>query len=213
MPIKVKICGISTKDTLEAVIKGGADFVGFVFFEKSPRYVSIKQAVELCKLVPEHISRVGLFVNPTDEFLEETLSAVSLDILQLHGNETVSRVKEIKQKTGLPIIKAVGISSLNDLNSALDYKNAADWLLFDAKPPKNSKNPGGNAVSFDWKLLKNNSITSDWILAGGLDVNNLEQAVYESKASIVDISSGVEDSSGVKSTEKIIIFLKKAKQL
>jgi phosphoribosylanthranilate isomerase len=205
--VKVKICGLSEPRGLKAAIDYGAEFVGFVFYRRSPRLVTLEQAVELVGLVPRKITTVGLFVDPTDADLDTTLDHVQLDMLQLHGQETPERVAEIKRRTGLQIIKAVGISGWNDVQAATAYHAAADVMMFDAKPPAGATRPGGNAVSFDWTLLKPYTAPRPWFLAGGLARANVVAAIAQSGAPMVDVSSGVETQPGVKSPAKIRAFL------
>jgi phosphoribosylanthranilate isomerase len=201
--VAVKICGINDAAAMNAAVQAGADYVGLVFFPKSPRFVTPQQAEALAALVPATITTVGLFVDPTDEQLIDTLKQVPLRMLQLHGGETSERVAAIKKLTGLPVMKAIGVSKAEDVAQANQYQNIADMLLFDAKPPATSELPGGNAKSFDWSLLKGHSFNKPWMLAGGLNAQNLAEAMRITGASIIDVSSGVEDSPGHKSIHKI----------
>ncbi len=203
MSVAVKICGINDAAAMNAAVQAGADYVGLVFFPKSPRFVTPQQAEALAALVPATITTVGLFVDPTDEQLIDTLKQVPLRMLQLHGGETSERVAAIKKLTGLPVMKAIGVSKAEDVAQANQYQNIADMLLFDAKPPATSELPGGNAKSFDWSLLKGHSFNKPWMLAGGLNAQNLAEAMRITGASIIDVSSGVEDSPGHKSIHKI----------
>lgn len=208
MSVQAKICGLSDERGLHAAMDGGASFVGFVFFRRSPRYVTLEQAAQLTALVERGIQSVGLFVNPTDADLEQTLNAVRLDMIQLHGKETPARVDEVRTHTGLPVIKALGISNACDVAEASAYEGHADWLMFDAKPPKDATRPGGNATAFDWTLLKSYTGKLPWFLAGGLTHRNVSEAIRTSGAQTVDVSSGVETKPGVKSPAKIRAFLK-----
>jgi len=205
--IQAKICGLSDERGLIAAMDGGAAFVGFVFFRRSPRYVTIEQASELAAQVKRGIKAVGLFVNPTDAQLEQTLAAVRLDMIQLHGKETPERVDQVRLLTGLPVMKALSISNARDVVDAKAYEDHADWLLFDAKPPKDATRPGGNAVAFDWALMKSYTGKLPWMLAGGLTPRNVIEAIKISGARAVDVSSGVETKPGVKSPAKIRAFL------
>lgn len=211
----VKICGINSPEAMAAAVEAGAAFVGFVFFPRSPRHVTPEQARALAQRVPGGIVKVGLFVDPDDETLQRTLTQVPLDLLQLHGDEPPARVAEIKQRFGLPVMKVIKVSTAEDLAQAANYRGIADRLLFDAKPPKDDAKalPGGNAVSFDWTLLRGREWDRPWMLAGGLTADSLAGAVRISGAPAVDISSGVEDSPGVKNPEKIHAFLAAAKSL
>ena len=210
MKTAVKICGLKDARGVTAAVESGASFVGFVFFRASPRYVTPEVAAELSALVPRGVKKVGLFVNPTDAQLERVLKHLRLDIIQLHGRETPARVDAIRLAFGLPVMKALGISAPRDVLNAKAYENHADWLLFDAKPPKNATRPGGNAVAFDWPLLKTYVGGTPWMLAGGLTRTNVGAAVRQSGARTVDVSSGVESKPGVKSPSKIRAFIKAA---
>ncbi|WP_142849041.1 phosphoribosylanthranilate isomerase [Telmatospirillum sp. J64-1] len=212
MAVDVKICGITSEEAMAAAYESGASFIGMVFYPPSPRSVTVERAQELLSLLPpelepEELARVGLFVDPEDSLLDSVMNYVRLDILQLHGKETPERVEALRQEYGLPVMKSLSIGSAEDLARVDEWLDVADWLLFDAKPPKGATLPGGNAASFDWSLLQGKSWPLPWMLAGGLNVGNLEQAVRQSGARIVDVSSGVEDAPGVKSPEKIKAFL------
>lgn len=201
----VKICGLSTPDTLTAAIEAGAGFVGFVFYPKSPRAVSLEVAAYLASYVPVHVRKVGLFVDPSDELLQQTLDAVRLDMLQLHGHESPGRVMEIKHTFGVPVMKALSVSTKDDLAMVPGYEVAADWLLFDAKGTADM--PGGNGLPFDWTLLKDFSSTRPWMLAGGLTPENVREALTLLEPDAVDVSSGVETAPGVKDEGRIRAFL------
>lgn len=211
MKVSVKICGITDERGLTAAIDAGADFVGFVFYRRSPRFVTLDQAAALVEQVPRNLTTVGLFVNPTDAELDQVLKNVPLGAIQLHGKETPERVDTIRAAYHLPIIKALGISSARDVMDAAAYENHADWLMFDAKPPKDATRPGGNAVAFDWKLMASYTGKTPWFLAGGLTLANIVRAIAESGARAVDVSSGVESRPGVKSPAKIRAFVQAAK--
>ncbi|MBX7198954.1 MAG: phosphoribosylanthranilate isomerase [Rhodospirillaceae bacterium] len=213
MKLQIKICGLTDARGVTAAVDAGANLVGFVFFRRSPRYVSPEMAAELASLVPRGVKKVGLFVNPTDAELEKTLKAVRLDMIQLHGKETPARVDAVRMLSGLPVMKALGIETPKDLIDAKAYSEHADWLLFDAKPPKDATRPGGNARSFDWSLLKTYVGRTPWGLAGGLTRGNIAKALKESGARLVDVSSGVESRPGVKSPAKIRAFAKAARAL
>lgn len=212
MSTKVKICGISDQTSLDTCIRYGATFVGFVFYPPSPRAVTAVHAAQLLTHIPAPLTTVGLFVDPDDALLDETLRQAPLGMIQLHGKEPPQRVAEIRSRFGKPVMKAIPISAAADLAQATAYEPVADWLLFDAKPPKDGL-PGGNALSFDWNLLRGRQFGKPWMLAGGLNAHNLAEAIQQSGASCVDISSGVEDDIGHKSPELIKEFLHIAHQL
>ncbi len=212
MSCMVKICGINSEDALIAAMSAGADALGYVFFPPSPRHISLKGAKTLTERVPDSILKVGLFVEAGDEALETAITAGNLDVIQLHGKESPDRVIAVKERFGLKVMKAISVSTAADIEAAkVNYDGVADYLLFDAKPPKDSILPGGNAVSFDWTLLSGQSFKSDWMLAGGLDPDNVAKAVEISQAPWVDVSSGVEKAKGVKDARKIANFIQAAK--
>ncbi len=213
MSVAVKICGLSTLESVAAAALGGAKFAGFVFYPPSPRNLSPEQAAPLVAGVPSGISRVGVFVDPGDELLERVLAKAPLDLIQLHGEESPERVGAIKRKFGKPAIKAIKISSEADLGEAARYFAAADWLMFDARPSKDASRPGGNALAFDWELLRQRRWPLPWMLSGGLNPGNLGEAVRISGAKAVDVSSGVESRPGVKDTAKIREFLAVARRI
>ncbi|MGH7013946.1 MAG: phosphoribosylanthranilate isomerase [Stellaceae bacterium] len=207
MSVAAKICGLSTPDTVAAAIAGGARFVGFVFFPPSPRNLSPAQAGPLIRTVPAGVTRVGVFVDPDDDLLKHVLAAAPLDLIQLHGEETPARVAQIKQRFGRKTMKAIKIASESDLAAAPRYTGVVDWLMFDARPPKEATRPGGNALAFDWELLRARQWPLPWILSGGLTPDNVADAVRVSRAAAVDVSSGVEYAPGVKDVAKIRAFL------
>lgn len=210
MKFSVKICGLTDARSLAAAVEGGAAYTGFVFFRRSPRFVTAEAAGALINEIPRSVTSVGLFVNPTDGELETVLTHARLGMIQLHGNETPERVDKVRLLSGLPVIKAVGVAGARDVLAAKIYENHADWLLFDAKPPKDATRPGGNALAFDWPLLKTYAGKTPWMLAGGLTRGNVAAAIKASGARAVDVSSGVEIRPGVKSPAKIRAFLKTA---
>ena len=212
MVVKVKICGLKTLEAVDVSCESGASMCGFVFFPKSPRSIKFDIASELTKRVPPNIAKVGLVVDANDSWLENVVLS-GVDWLQFHGHESPKRIIEIKTRWKLPIIKAIPISNKTDLNLAKDYDEVADLLLFDAKPESNATRPGGNAMVFDWQLLKGSFWKCPWILAGGLNNNNLEDAVHATGALFVDVSSGVEDTHGNKNNNKISTFLTVAKNI
>jgi phosphoribosylanthranilate isomerase len=206
---KVKICGLSTPETLTTAIKAGADFVGLVFYKPSPRHVEIEVAAYLAKQVPNTTQIVGLFVDPTDGYMEQVLHDVPLTMIQLHGREPPERVKAIKAKFKLPVIKALPIETSKDIDKIKAYDGIADWLLFDAK---GEKLPGGNGITFDWTILKDYMGQSAWMLAGGLTPENINEALTILSPDAVDVSSGVESAPGIKDSHKIRSFLEAAKK-
>jgi phosphoribosylanthranilate isomerase len=210
MSVKAKICGINSHDAMAAAIDGGASYVGLVFYPPSPRAVTAQQAAFLCKYVPDSVIKVGLFVDIDDDTLAAIIASVPLDLLQLHGSETPARVAEIKQHTGLPVIKAIKIASPDDVATAEAYFDTANRLLFDAKAPVDMKGalPGGNALIFDWQLIADRPWPLPWMLSGGLDAENVAAAIRVTGARAVDVSSGVESAPGVKDIARIAVFLK-----
>lgn len=207
MNIAAKICGLSTLETVAAAIAGGARFVGFVFFPLSPRDLSPAQAGPLIRAVPAGVTRVGVFVDPDDDLLKRVLAAAPLDLIQLHGDETPERVAQIKQRFGKKTMKAIKVASDDDLDAAPRYYKVADWLMFDARPPKTATRPGGNALAFDWELLSARQWPLPWMLSGGLTPENVAEAAHIAHATSVDVSSGVESAPGVKDVSKIRAFL------
>ena len=207
----VKICGIKDLAGLEAARMAGADMVGFVFFPPSPRAVTPGEAAMLARSYTLGPKRVGLFVDPDDATLAGTLAEVPLDILQLHGEESPGRVGEIRTRFGKPVMKALGIGSKADLARLSDYADQVDYFLLDARPPPGSALPGGNALAFDWALMKGESPPRPWLLAGGLTPDNVAAAIAASGASGVDVSSGVERARGVKDPAAIAAFVTAAR--
>ena len=199
-------------------VQAGAQYIGLVFYPRSPRYVSLSKAVELVDRSVFHsdsVKRVGVFVDPSDTLLKTVLSQVKLDILQLHGSESPQRLAFIREYFGLPILKAYSLRVQEDLEGIVEYLEYVDYLLFDTKPPSTSHPflPGGNGIPFDWSLLKDLAVPCRWFLSGGLNPDNLAQAVSTTHAKMVDVSSGVEDRPGHKNQQKIQDFLTKASTL
>ncbi|MGB4100541.1 MAG: phosphoribosylanthranilate isomerase [Alphaproteobacteria bacterium] len=205
MHVAVKICGINDPAGLQAAVKGGARALGLVFFPPSPRAVSVEKARELTAIIPGHINKVGLFVNPNDDALM-AVKNLNLNMIQLHGNETPRRVADIHALTGLPIMKALPVAGIEDFAAVPDYAPLVAQFLFDAKAPAGAAIPGGNATAFDWRLLAGRSFPRPWMLAGGLTPDNVATALRISGAAMVDVSSGVEDSPGIKNPDKIAAF-------
>jgi len=211
--VAVKICGLTGPQDVVAAADAGARYVGFVFFPKSPRNVSVQQAKALAAEVPFGVAKVALTVNADDALLDEITQNVAIDILQLHGSESVERVAQIKARSGLPVMKAIGISDTDDLQKIVDYGRVADMLLVDAKPPKNADLPGGNGLAFDWRLLAGRKWAVPWMLAGGLTPDNVQQAIQLTGARQVDVSSGVESAPGVKDPAKVAAFVSAAQDI
>ncbi|MDR7123620.1 phosphoribosylanthranilate isomerase [Pseudotabrizicola sp. 4114] len=205
--IRVKICGLRTVADVAAVAASGAAYAGFVFFPKSPRHLTIEQARELTLAAPVGLAKVALVVDADDATLDAITEAMPLDMLQLHGHESPDRVAEIRARYGLPVMKAVGVADEGDLAAVLEYSLAADQILVDAKPPKNADLPGGNGLSFDWRLVAQRRWLRPWMLAGGLTPENVAEAIRLTNARQVDVSSGVEMSPGVKDAAKIAAFV------
>lgn len=212
MSVRVKICGVSTVEVLDAAVSEGASDIGLVFFPRSPRNVSAEEAATLSAAAPAGSTVVGLFVDPPDEALESVLSMARLDLLQLHGSESPERVAEIKQRTGKPAMKAIKVAGPDDIEAARRYEGIADRLLFDAKAPSTEGRymPGGNALTFDWRMLAGLSWPCPWMLSGGLTPETVAEAIRTSGATGVDVSSGVESAPGVKDTSLIAAFIRAA---
>lgn len=214
MSVSVKICGINSRVALEAAVNNGARYVGFIFYPPSPRYVAPEDAARLAALVPPHITKVGVFVDPDPMEIDDTLLHVPLDMLQFHGTESPRNMDELRITFRLPVVKAIKVADAADVDTARAFEGHVDYLMFDAKPPASQGLlPGGNALSFDWTLLKGRTWKTPWFLSGGLHAGNLAEAVRESGASIVDVSSGVELRPGLKDPDKIAEFLAVAAKL
>jgi len=208
MPLDVKICGVTTPEAVEAAAAGGARYVGLVFYPPSPRAVSPELGWQLARRVRTGVRVVGLFVEPTDDELQDVVGRVPLDLIQLHGDESPARVAEVRAALSMPVMKAIRVAEAADLAAVPAYADAADRLLFDAKPPKNvTALPGGNGLTFDWTLLAGRTWPKPWMLSGGLDAGNVAEAVRMTGARAVDVSSGVEDRPGHKDPERIRAFL------
>lgn len=210
MSIRCKLCGLTTLDDISAAVRADASYIGFVFFLGSPRNLEIQAANLLLEATPKHVTKVGLVVDADNNFLDRLTSSACLDMLQLHGNETYQRVAEVKARYGLSVMKAVGISNLGDVRDAHHYGEVADQLLLDAKPNSVSDLPGGNGISFDWNLLAGSSWKVPWMLAGGLNPNNVASAVKLSGARQVDVSSGIETAPGKNNAELMSEFVMQA---
>lgn len=207
--LRVKICGLTTVEAVRVAAEGGAAYLGFVFFPRSPRAVDLVQAAELALAAPAGPVKVALVVDP-DDTLIDAIAELPIDMFQLHGQESPERVAEIRKRTGLPVMKAVGIRDRSDLDSIAPYVHVADQLLIDAKPPEGATRPGGNAISFDWGLIADYRWPIPWLLAGGLTAANVAEAARLTNADQVDVSTGVESAPGVKDPAKIRAFLEAA---
>ena len=205
--LDIKICGLSTNDSIDAVIAGGATHMGLIFFEKSPRHVSLEQAQSLSNHADSRIKKVAVSVNASDEYLGQIVEVMKPDILQLHGNESIQHIKELKLGYNIPVMKAFAISGVSDFEKVLPYIGIADMFLFDAKPPKGSDLPGGNGVTFDWEIMDALHKDVPYMLSGGLDASNICEAIKRSGTNAVDISSGIESAAGVKDIKLIEEFL------
>ena len=208
--IRVKICGLRDATLMQAAVNAGASYVGLVFFPKSPRHVEIAKAAAVARDVPAGIAKVALVVNADDATLDAITQAVPLDILQLHGAEPPERVAEVRTRYGLPVMKAVGVADVGDVSQLDAYAQVADQLLVDAKPPKGAVLPGGNGLSFDWRLIAGRRWAVPWMLAGGLAPDNVAEAVALTGARQVDVSSGVEAVPGEKDAGLMDRFVKAA---
>jgi len=207
----VKICGMSTAPTLEAAIDAGADMAGFVFYDKSPRHIDLGTARGLCALAAGRIKKVALTVDANDEALKDIIEALEPNYLQLHGSESPARVEEVKARFGLPVIKAIGVATKDDVQEAAAFAGG-DIVLFDAKPAPGAM-PGGNGLLFDWRLLQDLAADRPWLLSGGLDESNVAEALRLTGAPGVDVSSGVESARGVKDASRIKAFVSAARTL
>jgi phosphoribosylanthranilate isomerase len=212
MPLTVKICGLSTAEALEVALDEGADMVGFVFFPPSPRHISFEAARLLGERVRGRAEKVALTVDADDAWFGAIVEALQPDLLQLHGKETAARVTALKQRFGLPVMKAVPIAQKDDLALAANYIVAADRILFDARAPKDATRPGGLGKTFDWRLLQNLVLGVPFMLSGGLDASNVAEALRITKAPGVDVSSGVERAPGEKDPDKIRAFVRAARR-
>lgn len=202
---RIKICGITTAETLEATIAARADYVGFNFYPPSPRYLAAADAPALGAQAAGRITRVGLFVDAADESIAEALAAAGINVLQLHGDETPARTAQLRARFGLPVWKVIPVAGADDVHRAAAYREAADFILFDAKTPKGTL-PGGMGLSFDWSLLNADKGSLPWGLAGGLTPDNVAAAIAATGAPLVDTSSGVENVTGIKDAAKIAAF-------
>ncbi len=201
-----KICGLTRAEDVVAAVEAGANYIGLNFFPRSPRYVTTEQAIALTEEIPPGVCKVGLVVDADDITLTE-LMQVPLDMLQLHGSETPERVTEIKEKFGLPVMKVVGIADADDVAKLDQYGAVADQLMVDAKPPRTGGLPGGNGLTFDWRLIANRRWPVPWMLAGGLTPDNVAEAIALTGVKQVDVASGVESAPGVKDPDLVRAFI------
>ncbi|KQU62712.1 N-(5'-phosphoribosyl)anthranilate isomerase [Aminobacter sp. DSM 101952] len=208
MAFDIKICGLKTDEALQAALGNGASHVGFIFFAKSPRNVSPEDAGRLREAARGRAKAVAVTVDADDAFLDEIVAAMAPDMIQLHGKESPARVAEVKARYGLPVMKAFSIREAGDFEAIIPYAGVADRLLFDAKPPAGSELPGGNGVSFDWRLLAGLDASVDYMLSGGLNANNIGDAIQLANPPGIDISSGVESAPGVKDAALIENFFR-----
>ena len=210
MSVAAKICGVSHSADIDCAVSGGASYVGFVFYPRSPRNLMPDQACALAAATPAGITKVALFVDPDDAALDAVLDRARIDLLQLHGDESPERIADIKNRTGVRVMKAIKIAVADDFAAATPFLGVADQLLFDAKAPPTLEGamPGGNAVSYDWELLAGRNWPCPWMLSGGLNPDNVAEAIRVSGAPAGDVSSGVESAPGVKDPARIKAFLK-----
>ena len=212
MSVSAKICGISTPEAVTAALAGGAAFLGFVFFDRSPRNIALEAAERLAQPVRNHAKVVALAVDPSDALVDRIAAGLKPDLIQLHGRERPSRVREIAARSGAGIIKVLPVGEASDLAAAADYDGLVDHLMFDTKPAPGASRPGGSGHAFDWTLLAGRRFQRPWFLAGGLDPWNLAEAVQQSGAPMVDVSSGVERGPGLKDPALITAFLDAARR-
>jgi len=207
MTTRVKICGLTRASDVATAVNAGAAYLGFNFFPKSPRYVSLSDAAALALSVPEGVAKVALSVDADDAFLDALTAAVPLDMLQLHGGESPARVLDVKARYGLPVMKVVGVATEGDLPQLEAHAHVADQLLVDTKPPPGADRPGGNALTFDWALIAGRRWPVPWMLAGGLTPDNVALAIAMTGARQVDVASGVESAPGIKDAGLIQSFI------
>lgn len=207
MTVKIKICGLTNPRDVEPCIRSSVDYVGFVFHKGSKRNLELLEAARIATLVPKEVLKVALIVDPLDSELDNLFSNFPVDVLQLHGEEQPERVSIIRTKFKVPVIKSVSLRTKQDLIKIRDFSLVADQLLIDAEKPDKLSPPGGNGVTFDWKLISGFDWKVPWMLAGGLDCSNVQEAIATSGAKQVDVSSGVESRPGIKDTKLIYDFV------
>jgi phosphoribosylanthranilate isomerase len=213
MSLIVKICGLSTPETLDAALQAGADMVGFVFFPASPRHVGLDAARDLGRQVRGRAAKVALTVDADDATLANIIETLQPDLLQLHGRETVARLRDIKQRFDLPVMKAIAVETAADLAALPGYAAVADRILFDARAPKGATRPGGLGAAFDWHVLEQLALALPFMVSGGLNAANVAEAIRVTRAGGVDVSSGVERASGIKDPEMIRAFIRAARAI
>jgi phosphoribosylanthranilate isomerase len=211
MSSAVKICGITSPDAIDAAVAAGAVYGGLVFHPKSPRFITLEQAAVLAARMRGRLKIAALVADMADTQLETVVKTVRPDFLQLHGQETVQRVVEIRNRFGVAVIKALPVADASDLGMVSEYEEVSDMLMFDAKPPQGAERGGGHGAAFDWKILAGRTFLKPWFLAGGLTPENVARAIELSGASQVDVSSGVESAPGVKDTARITAFINATK--
>lgn len=213
MPIRVKICGLKTPETIAAALDAGADYLGFNFYPRSPRSVSLAEAGRLREAARGRAISVALVVDANDDKLVEIAAAMAPDMFQLHGSETPERTRQIRSRFGVPVMKAISVGTRADAVVALEFKEAADMILFDAKPTPGDASalPGGNGIPFDWRAILEVADRVPFILSGGLTCENVAEAIRLTKANAVDVSSGVESAPGVKDPDRVRRFIRAAK--
>lgn len=213
MAVAAKICGLNDVEGLDVALRHGARLVGFNGFPGSPRYVVPDQLAALAGRVPDHVERVGVMVDPDDATLETWIRAGRLSIVQFHGQESAARLEAVRERFGVQVMKVIRVAEAADLDGVAPFEPVADWLMFDAKPPREATRPGGNAVAFDWQILSGRTLRRPWLLAGGLDAGNVKEAVTLTGARFVDVSSGVESKPGLKDPALIRQFLETVRDL
>ncbi|MBI3419700.1 MAG: phosphoribosylanthranilate isomerase [Proteobacteria bacterium] len=206
--VKVKICGVRTKEAIEAAAQGGASYIGFNFYRLSPRYIFPDQAAQMSKIVPSSLKIVVVTADADDRIFDDVFERFTPDMLQFHGKETPRRVADLKTRFRMPVVKAIPITVPHDFEAAKPFEDVVDWLLFEGTPPTNAMLPGGNAAPFDWKLMEGKTFKRPWFLAGGLNAKNIAEALQVSGAQAVDVSSGVEKTLGEKDPRMIGEFLR-----
>lgn len=211
MSLIVKICGLSTPETLDAALDAGADMVGFVFFPASPRHVDLGTARALGRQVKGRAIKVALSVDADDALLANSIDVLRPDLLQLHGKESVARIRDIKQIFGLPVMKALAVETADDLAAVPGTAAVADRILFDARAPNGATRPGGLGTVFDWRVLENLDLKIPYMVSGGLHAGSVAEAVRITRAGGVDVSSGVESAVGIKDAEMIHAFIRAAR--
>ena len=207
MKYLIKICGITSEKDVEAAQQLGANFIGFVLVQKSKRFVDLKKLGSLTMMVRKPSSSVALLADPSDDFLERLLMTCKVDYIQLHGEESPKRVDQIARITNIPLIKAIGVEKETDLLNIRSYEKSVDYILLDSKVKENGHLKGGRGISFNWNIIRGFNFNKPWFLAGGLDANNVMDAIEITGAKMLDVSTGVENEPGKKSFEKMKKFI------